>query len=33
LGAGDSARLGYQRVLEVSPGHPRALAGLSATSA
>jgi Flp pilus assembly protein TadD len=29
MGAQDSARLGYERVLQVFPGHPRAVAGLA----
>ena len=33
MGAKDSARLGYQQVLAVSPGHPRAVEGLSVISA
>ena len=32
MGVYDSARLGYQRVLEASPDHPRAVAGLSGIS-
>ncbi|HLC40447.1 MAG TPA: glycosyltransferase, partial [Methylomirabilota bacterium] len=32
MGAEDSARVGYERVLQVAPGHPRAVAGLSMIS-